>query len=77
MTAIIANIGVMVLMFFMIRSIVENIKWSIDNPDPVKVCKVYKTVGCAHVDGPLCNPKTCNIEVHVIVSPKRVKESAK
>ena len=77
MTAIIANIGVVVLMFFMIRSIVENIKWSINDPDPVKVCKVYKTVGCAHADGPLCNPKTCNIKVHVAVSPRRIEENTK
>ena len=27
--------------------------------DPVKTCKVYKTTGCSHVDGMLCNPNTC------------------
>ncbi len=29
--------------------------------DPVNHCKVYKTVGCVHVDGFLCDMKTCNI----------------
>lgn len=29
-------------------------------PDPVKDCDVYKTHGCAHVDGPLCAEKTCD-----------------
>lgn len=43
------------------------IKWvggftSFDN-DPVKHCNVYKRVGCSHVDGPLCNMKSCDIVV--------------
>lgn len=29
--------------------------------DPVKSCDVYKKEGCAHVDGPLCSMKTCEI----------------
>lgn len=29
--------------------------------DPVKSCDVYKKEGCAHVDGPLCDMKTCEI----------------
>lgn len=29
--------------------------------DPIKHCNVYKKEGCAHVDGPLCNMKTCEI----------------
>ena len=29
--------------------------------DPVKHCDVYKKEGCAHVDGPLCDMKTCEI----------------
>ena len=29
--------------------------------DPVKHCDVYKKEGCAHVDGMLCNMKTCDI----------------
>jgi len=28
--------------------------------DPVYSCKVYKNLGCAHVDGLLCDMKTCN-----------------
>ena len=27
--------------------------------DHVKTCKVYRTRGCAHVDGFLCDPDTC------------------
>ena len=39
------------------------IKWFKDmrSTDPVYKCKVYKTVGCAHVDGYPCDMKTCNI----------------
>jgi len=29
--------------------------------DPVKHCDVYKKEGCVHVDGMLCNIKTCEI----------------
>lgn len=29
--------------------------------DPVKKCDVYKKDGCAHIDGPNCNMKTCDI----------------
>lgn len=32
-------------------------------PDPVKHCMVYKTHGCAHVDGYLCDMRTCKIKV--------------
>lgn len=32
-------------------------------PDPVKHCKVYKQHGCAHVDGHLCDMRTCEIQV--------------
>ena len=28
--------------------------------DPVKICDTYIRFGCAHVDGPLCIPKTCS-----------------
>ncbi len=27
--------------------------------DPVHCCEAYKTEGCVHVDGPLCDMKTC------------------
>lgn len=29
--------------------------------DPVYSCEVYKSEGCAHVDNPLCDMKTCTI----------------
>ena len=29
--------------------------------DPVKYCQVYKEIGCAHVDGYLCDMRTCDI----------------
>jgi len=28
--------------------------------DPVKDCNTYKTEGCAHVDGMLCEVETCS-----------------
>ncbi len=28
--------------------------------DPVKNCNLYKQIGCAHVDGYLCDMKTCS-----------------
>jgi len=27
--------------------------------DPVKCCEIYKTIGCSHVDGLICDMKTC------------------
>lgn len=33
----------------------------ISRDDPVKHCIVYTKEGCAHVDGILCDMKTCNI----------------
>ena len=27
--------------------------------DPVYSCEIYKKEGCVHVDGMLCNMKTC------------------
>jgi hypothetical protein len=42
--------------------------------DPVWNCKVHRTVGCAHVDGPLCDMRTCNIRVSVEVTPKQLVE---
>ena len=37
--------------------------------DPVRHCRVYKMAGCAHVDGPLCDMRTCQITVNVAVHP--------
>lgn len=46
--------------------------WSKD--DPVRHCNVYKTVGCAHVDGMLCNLKTCDVQVSVQITPRGISE---
>lgn len=41
--------------------------------DPVYRCAVYKTVGCAHVDGPLCDLTTCTIEVKAVIRPNGIE----
>jgi hypothetical protein len=42
--------------------IIQIIKRLFDDPaDPVRHCDVYKAEGCAHVDGFLCDMKTCGI----------------
>lgn len=40
------------------------------NPDPVKHCQVYRTIGCTHVDGPLCDVTTCKDTYKVEISPR-------
>lgn len=42
--------------------------------DPVKHCLVYKSVGCAHVDGMLCDIRTCDIKVLVEITPNLMRE---
>ena len=42
--------------------------------DPAKHCAVYRVAGCAHIDGMLCNVRTCTIKISVEVSPRDVKE---
>lgn len=32
--------------------------------DPIYNCEVYKSEGCSHVDGFLCDMKTCDIRVN-------------
>lgn len=32
---------------------------ALSKKDPVKHCETYKTTGCSHVDGYLCNMDTC------------------
>ncbi len=44
-----------------------------DSQDPVRHCKVFKLVGCAHVDGPLCDMRTCTIEVGAVIRPAGVE----
>lgn len=35
-------------------------KWGpLIKPDPVKECPLYRNRGCSHVDGYLCDMKTC------------------
>lgn len=33
------------------------------NSDPVYNCKVYTKIGCSHVDGLLCDFKTCSLRL--------------
>ena len=47
--------------------------WSKD--DPVLHCNVYKTVGCTHVDGMLCNMKTCDVKVQLEITPPPPEET--
>lgn len=35
--------------------------WLHQCDDPVRHCEVYKSEGCAHVDGFLCDMATCEI----------------
>lgn len=46
--------------FYRLKSIKETLI-DIHKSDPVKYCNIYKESGCSHVDGMLCNMKTCNI----------------
>ena len=55
------------------RSIVNKIRLKVrwqhildKYPDPIVVCDVYKREGCSHVDGYLCNPKTCNMLIKYV-----------
>lgn len=40
--------------------------------NPVLNCKVYRNCGCSHVDGPLCNLKTCAVSVTKTFTPTKV-----
>jgi len=48
--------------------------WRNRSIDPVKHCNVYKSVGCAHIDGMLCNMRTCNVKVVVSIEPQKINE---
>ena len=48
--------------------------WTSELPDPVRHCKVYKMFGCAHVDGPICDMRTCTIRVAAEITPNKAKE---
>lgn len=41
-------------------------------PDPVKHCQIYKTVGCVHVDGMLCDMRTCNAKLDVTITVDKI-----
>ena len=43
-----------------VQRMIENLEKALRN-DPVKHCEVYKEIGCAHVDGYLCDMGTCGI----------------
>ena len=43
-----------------VQRLIEILENSLRN-DPVKHCEVYREIGCAHVDGYLCDMKTCDI----------------
>jgi hypothetical protein len=43
-------------------------------PDPMKHCHVYKTVGCVHVDGPICDIRTCDMTLSVTIVPNAIIE---
>ena len=49
-------------------------EWMRKSADPVKHCNVYRSVGCAHVDGMLCNMRTCDIVVNIQMTPSTLKE---
>ena len=42
--------------------------------DPTKHCVVHDVVGCVHVDGILCDMKTCSVSVNLVLTPKSVEE---
>lgn len=46
--------------------------FKVDQFDPVRNCKVYKTIGCCHVDGFLCDMRTCEKSHTVWISPKSI-----
>ena len=48
--------------------------WRARTRDPVNHCMVYRAVGCAHVDGMLCNMRTCDVAVTVSLTPSTAKE---
>ena len=48
--------------------------WRKRTQDPVKHCMIYRAVGCAHVDGMLCNMRTCDVVVGIDLTPNVAKE---
>jgi hypothetical protein len=44
-----------------IQELTDRLRTDSSRSDPVRHCDVYKTEGCTHVDGFLCNMETCDI----------------
>ena len=42
--------------------------------DPAKHCVVHDVVGCVHVDGILCDMKTCTVSVDLKLMPTSAVE---
>lgn len=59
-----------------IQRFIENLKNALMN-DPVKYCQVYKEIGCSHVDGYLCDMKTCDIRQKFLNGNLEAAESKK
>jgi hypothetical protein len=49
-----------------VQRMIENLEKALRN-DPVKHCEVYKEIGCAHVDGYLCDMATCGIRENFLL----------
>jgi hypothetical protein len=43
-----------------VNRLIENLEKAL-RKDPVKHCEVYRGIGCTHVDGYLCDMRTCDI----------------
>ena len=55
------------------KRIISIITLRTDPLDPVHHCNIHKQFGCSHVDGFLCNMRTCNITVTQHVTPMSTK----
>ena len=43
------------------------------SPDPIN-CQVHRKLGCSHIDGYLCDMRTCNIKEVVSITPYTVTQ---
>ena len=50
---LIETVGILMLIYFIVQC-------SIRQDDPVYSCAIYEKFGCSHVDGMLCDMKTCS-----------------
>jgi hypothetical protein len=62
------------LFYFLVGYFLGRYHQKKESCDPVKTCVTYKEHGCSHVDGFLCDPKTCkeykNVQPTKIYSTK-------